>query len=423
MHYYSSSNASSVYSQDGVLYPLPYDADLKKPLVGMPSGLGRKESSGSARSKTPSNFSQASTLAPTIVYTEDFIKTLGYRPFEYWTGPPPVAVGGLPVPPPPPKAALRRASRVLLLRQSLRLPQQAQARLRDSMMNLMLSGENKKPKQRRPVPVPPAPPSPRVKDRYKPPRKGNEWPDWEPDESALRYFEKQQQQQQQQHGEKKGRAVDTSTNEKRTTTLLAAIPETEFASRTINKKKAKWRSSKKQQQQRPLSDFWPGSSSSSPSSSWALQQTRNKLDFFLHGDRNRTISDSGSSIQLGEHNNEQRLLDPRTWTRRGWGVFALLAMLLLGVALLLASTVAAEAAARATMVAGPTGTTTVNESSSGKTTQQQQLEQQQQEQEQNLMVAGPDDDDDDDDGGTVVHGGSLFRFRAIQRTYHGLVTP
>lgn len=420
MHYYSSSNASSVYSQDGVLYPLPYDADLKKPLVGIPSGLGRKESSGSARSKTPSNFSQASTLAPTIVYTEDFIKTLGYRPFEYWTGPPPVAVGGLPVPPPPPpKAALRRASRVLLLRQSLRLPQQAQARLRDSMMN-MLSGENNKPKQRR-SPVPPAPPSPRVKDRYKHryklPRKGNEWPGWEPDASALRYFEKQQQQRQ---GEKKGGAFITSTNEKRTTTLLAAIPETEPSSRTTNEKKTNWRSSKKQQQ-RPLPDFWPGSSSSS-SSYWALQQTRNKLDFLLHGDRNRTISDSGSSIRLGEHNDEQRLLDPRTWTRRGWGVFALLAMLLLGVALLLASTVAAEAAARVTMVAGPTGTTTVNDSSSGKMTQQQQLEQQQQEQEQNLMVAGPDDDDDDD-GGTVVHGGSLFRFRAIQRTYHGLITP
>lgn len=412
MHYYSSSTASSVYSQDGILYPLPYDADLKKPLVGVPpSGLGRKESSGSARSKAPSNFSQASTLAPTIVYTEDFIKTLGYRPFEYWTGPPPVAVGvPPPPPPPPPKAALRRASRVLLLRQSLRLPQQAQARLRDSMMN-MLSGDNNKPKQRRPVPVvPPAPPSPRVKDRYKHryklPRKGNEWPGWEPDESALRYFEKQQQQRQ---GEKKGGAFITSTNEKRTTTLLAAIPETEPASRTTNKRKTKWRSSKKQE--RPLPDFWPGSSSSSPSS-WALQQTRNKLDF-LHGcDRNGTTSDDGGS---------DRRLDPWTWTRRGWGIFALLAMLLLGVALLLASTVAAEAAARATMVAGPTGTTTVNDSSSGKMTQQQQLEQQQEQQEQNLMVAGPDDDDDD--GGTVVHGGSLFRFRAIQRTYHGLVTP
>lgn len=316
--YYSSSAASSIYSQDGVIFPAPYDSfeeesDLK-PLIER--SIERKDSSASALSKS-SNLSQASTLAPTI-YTEDFIKTLGYRPFEYWKGPLPVASAldrandgkrkRTPVPPPP--RALNRHSRAF--RNSLRalkpgpLPP---ARLKEPVQLLM---EKPPLPPRRPRP----PPSPRVKDRYKHryklPRKEGEWPGWEPDESVVRYFatrfaetEKANLSGKGEMGLKKSKSSSIKGNaEKKTTTMTTKKPK------AAKKKKGGHR-------------FWSFSNTSNAST---------------HSSHKHEIeSDSGSIRLFGER---ERFFKPQTWTRRSWGLVALLSMLLLGAILILASTLA-----------------------------------------------------------------------------------
>lgn len=64
----AASSSSSIYSQEEIL---PAD---NTPLIS------RKDSSSSSKAST--------------VYSEDTIKSLGYKPFEYWKGPRPVAYPG-----------------------------------------------------------------------------------------------------------------------------------------------------------------------------------------------------------------------------------------------------------------------------------------------------------------------------------------
>lgn len=372
--YYSSSAASSIYSQDGVIFPAPYDSDLQ-PLIE------RKDSSASVASK----LSQASTLAPTV-YTEEYIKTLGYRPFEYWKGPLPVAAsvngvhdGGrnkrLPVPPPP--RALHRHS--MAIRNSLRalapgsLPQ---AKLRDSMHALAdkatMLPPPPPPSSRRPRP----PPSPRVKDRYKHryklPRKEGEWPGWEPDEAVVAYFARRfaaEQEKERLKEKEKELGVKKTKSWKKTTKKTTTTTTPPLSEKKKQKKGYKGRG------------FWFLSSSSS-------HGAHNKKVSYpprrkVHKSYKDIDSDSGSIRLWGE---SERLLKPQTWTRRSWGIVTLLLMLLLGVILILVSTLS-----RGGDSAVPT------------TTQPQ------------AQVAGAADE------GIAsvrraIHGGSVFRFGAIRHT-------
>lgn len=357
--YYSSSAASSVYSQDGVLFPAPYDSDLQ-PLIE------RKDSSASVTSK----FSQASTLAPTV-YTEEHIKTLGYRPFEYWKGPLPVAArvngandGGkkrLPVPPPP--RALHRHSRAI--RNSLRVLAPGSlppAKLRDSIQALADKARPPPPPLRRPHP----PPSPRVKDRYahryKLPRKEREWPGWEPDAAVVAYFATRfaaEQEKEKLKQKKKETGVKTTKVWKKTT-----MP-----------------SSKKPKGYKGLG-LWFSSSSLSSSSSSAHNANKEKFSYppRRKGHKHYRDSDSGSIRLWGEN---ERLLKPQTWTRRSWGIVTLLLMLLLGIILILVSTLSRGSEDLSIVPA-----------------------------QSQVQVA---------DGGApsarrAIHGGSLFRFGAIRHT-------
>lgn len=383
-HYYSSSTASSVYSQDGVIFPAPYDSSapngrdsvlynkvrfasvLYEP--NLQPLLERKESSASVLSKSSkasskaSNISQASTLAPTI-YTEEIIKQLGYRPFEYWKGPPPVAHDlvhakddgkkkRLPVPPPP--KALHRRSRAI--RNSMRalasgagsgsragagagagaLPP---ARLRDSMLPTL----HEKPAARAVPPRPP--PSPRVKDRYKYryklPRKNGEWPGWEPDEAVVRYFATRfaaVQEEKKEKGyyyddddddddeklllEKVEYRTTTRSKSKKSTSSSTTKPAKKAQTKGSKAANREKKSAKRKQKDQKRRHLWYKASPSSSSSSAKTSASRTR----------RRYSDTGSLRLWGE---QERLWKPSTWRRRSWSLVTLLSMLVLGLILIL----------------------------------------------------------------------------------------
>lgn len=167
--YLSSSTASSIYSQDGVLYPSPYE-DFK-PLIT------RKVSNSSKASNNPT------------IYTEEQIKSLGYRPFEYWKGPQPVAYvrnkdsskTRAPIPPPRRASTIapRRFRRSIGSLRGLRLL--PEVKLQGGLGWTAEEDDEVEPPLR----------SPRVKDRYRkryqqPSGKENNWPGWVPDERVYK---------------------------------------------------------------------------------------------------------------------------------------------------------------------------------------------------------------------------------------------
>lgn len=294
MVYYSSSAASSIYSQDGVIFPAPYDSDVT-PLIE------RKDSSASTFSK----LSQASTLAPTV-YTEDYIKSLGYRPFEYWKGPLPKVYGPIsenerfkrktaPVPPPP--RAMHRRSRAF--RNSFRafvpgsLPpvktRHSRQRILDDLP-LPSPPRSPRPPRRRPQP----PPSPRVKDRYKHryklPRKevNGEWPGWEPDEAVVRYF----------------------------ATRFANMEKLEKGSKPYE-----GGGGAKKEMMGSKTTITSTKGNRKGEVGWARFRSAVTVPFL----RRDTGSDSGSIRLWGER---EQFLKPSTWTRRSWGLVAALLVFL-----------------------------------------------------------------------------------------------
>lgn len=180
----SSDASSSIYSNDEGQAP-----DVK-PLIA-------RKDSASANSTT-SSASKSST-----VYSEESIKSMGYRPFEYWKGPKPAARPGAsssskrralsplapPLPPPPRLTGTTNPMKPINALQDFKpLPRakvvEVQTYMRDT-----------------------APPSPRVKDRYaarmaERARRKRErlqrieaWPGWVPDEKVLGLQQQQAQAQ------------------------------------------------------------------------------------------------------------------------------------------------------------------------------------------------------------------------------------
>lgn len=152
----ASSSASSIYSQEQGL-----PADIT-PLIS------RKDSSSSSKAST--------------VYSEDTIKSMGYKPFEYWKGPRPVAYPGdikknkRTVPLPPRITGVNLTGPVNSLRDFKPMPD---AKIREVKIYMDA-----------------VPPSPTVKDRYaqrraerarrkrQASRRVEEWPGWVPDRKA-----------------------------------------------------------------------------------------------------------------------------------------------------------------------------------------------------------------------------------------------
>lgn len=170
----SSDASSSIYSNDDEEAPIIYSS---KPAIA------RKEST-SAHSTTSSTVSRNPTI-----YSEDSIKSLGYRPFEYWKGPKPAAAPSAmkrpPPPLPPPRFVGTNPMKPINSLQDFKpLPKAKVLEVQSYMQDAV--GPNTQP-----------PSSPRVKDRYaarmaeraRRKRERNqrieEWPGWVPDEKVV----------------------------------------------------------------------------------------------------------------------------------------------------------------------------------------------------------------------------------------------
>lgn len=171
---WGSDASSSIYS------------NAQDPPIDVKPLITRKDSASAQ-----SNHSTASKSS--TIYSEESIKSMGYRPFEYWKARKPA--GRPPGRPPPPPLALPRFTGtnpmkpVNSLQDFKPLPRAKILEVQTYVMDA-------------------APPSPRVKDRYaarlaERARRKRErqqrieaWPGWVPDEKVLG---RQQQQQQQQH--------------------------------------------------------------------------------------------------------------------------------------------------------------------------------------------------------------------------------
>lgn len=170
----SSDASSSIYSNDDEEAPIIYSS---KPAIA------RKEST-SAHSTTSSTVSRNPTI-----YSEDSIKSLGYRPFEYWKGPKPAAAPSAmkrpPPPLPPPRFTGTNPMKPINSLQDFKpLPKAKVLEVQSYMKDAV--GPNPQP-----------PSSPRVKDRYaarmaeraRRKRERNqrieEWPGWVPDEKVV----------------------------------------------------------------------------------------------------------------------------------------------------------------------------------------------------------------------------------------------
>lgn len=167
----SSDASSSIYSNDDEEAPIIYSS---KPAIA------RKEST-SAHSTTSSTVSRNPTI-----YSEDSIKSMGYRPFEYWKGPKPAAAPSAmkrpPPPLPPPRFTGTNPMKPINSLQDFKpLPKAKVLEVQSYMKDAV--GE--------------PPSSPRVKDRYaarmaeraRRKRERNqrieEWPGWVPDEKVV----------------------------------------------------------------------------------------------------------------------------------------------------------------------------------------------------------------------------------------------
>lgn len=170
----SSDASSSIYSNDDEEAHIIYSS---KPAIA------RKEST-SAHSTTSSTVSRNPTI-----YSEDSIKSLGYRPFEYWKGPKPAAAPSAmkrpPPPLPPPRFTGTNPMKPINSLQDFKpLPKAKVLEVQSYMKDVV-----------DPNPQPPS--SPRVKDRYaarmaeraRRKRERNqrieEWPGWVPDEKVV----------------------------------------------------------------------------------------------------------------------------------------------------------------------------------------------------------------------------------------------
>lgn len=304
----SHSAASSIYSQDD----------------GWPSTestpqISRQNSTATTLSKT-STSSKASTL-----YNPENIKSLGYTPFEYWKGPPPVPypskarVTKRPSDPVPPRVKATAPTPSPLARRLTPPPLAQHPALRDDDKNNPFSDIHALV-EFRPVPdvrlrdiklsldpspsLPPLPPlpqpprSPRVKDRYAPREAerarrralrraqrareraledfAREWPGWIPDENALLAYARDS---------RDGGSAAATT---------ASGGSTRSSSR---------------QQGGAGGRAWPG-------------------------DEKRRHSVSAASIVFPPRARE-KWTDPRTWRRRVWGAVALVVVVLVIVAIIL----------------------------------------------------------------------------------------
>lgn len=183
----SSDASSSVYSND--------NDELQAPTPFKPAILYSKPAIDRKDSATSSTNSVASKT-PTV-YSEDSIKAMGYRPFEYWKGPKPAAHPSkkrAPPPLPPPRLPNTNPMKPVNSLQDFKpLPKAKVLEVQSYMKDA----------------APPPPPSPRVKDRYaarmaeRARRKRErmqrieEWPGWVPDEKVL--LSQQQHKEEQEH--------------------------------------------------------------------------------------------------------------------------------------------------------------------------------------------------------------------------------
>ncbi|KAF3770972.1 hypothetical protein M406DRAFT_67320 [Cryphonectria parasitica EP155] len=176
---------SSVYSQDE---PLPAPAEDKKPLL-----LQRADTDLSATSS-------AKTLL--TIYDAETIKSLGYKPFEYWKGPKPTAYpvdfrkqktnAAKPSRPKTPRISILKSSSAS---SNIALKPIPHVRVRE--LKGYMDAEDTPPR------------TPTIKERYRQRQAerakrrrdlvhgGGNWPGWVPDKKV--HMKKQQQQQQQQH--------------------------------------------------------------------------------------------------------------------------------------------------------------------------------------------------------------------------------
>lgn len=160
----SSDASSSIYSNDDDEAPL-----YSKPLVV------RKDSASA-------NSTYSTTSKNSTVYSEDSIKSMGYRPFEYWKGPKPAAAPSTRRPPPPlPPPRFTGTNHMKTINSLQDFKPLPKAKVLEVQTYMTDAG----------------PPSPRVKDRYaarmaeRARRKREriqrieEWPGWVPDEKVL----------------------------------------------------------------------------------------------------------------------------------------------------------------------------------------------------------------------------------------------
>lgn len=196
----SSDASSSIYSNDDDEAPIIYSSSRSNNynntnnnntnITNPKPAIARKEST-SAHSTTSSTVSRNPTI-----YSEDSIKSLGYRPFEYWKGPKPAAAPSAmkrpPPPLPPPRFIGTNPMKPINSLQDFKpLPKakvlEVQSYIKD--VNSSGSGGQMQP-----------PSSPRVKDRYaarmaeraerarrkrERNRRIEEWPGWIPDEKIV----------------------------------------------------------------------------------------------------------------------------------------------------------------------------------------------------------------------------------------------
>lgn len=188
----SSDASSSIYSND----------DDEVPLFTKPA-ITRKDSATSTVNSTISR-------NPTI-YSEESIKSMGYRPFEYWKGPKPAAAPSRKRPPPPlppPRFTGTNPMKPINSLQDFKpLPKAKVLEMQSYIKEVA------------------PPPSPRVKDRYaarmaeRARRKRErmqrmqrieEWPGWVPDEKVLLGQQQNQQQNQQQQQQRRQVRIDVA---------------------------------------------------------------------------------------------------------------------------------------------------------------------------------------------------------------------